>query len=122
MKPRAHPRSRGENTEYTITDETNAGSSPLTRGKPQAVSAGHDGFRLIPAHAGKTLTRPPTIRTPRAHPRSRGENTYAGEDRNLALGSSPLTRGKLWPVPEGFAPAGLIPAHAGKTAGRECGA
>ena len=31
------------------------------------------------------------------------------------MGSSPLTRGKLWPVPEGSAPAGLIPAHAGKT-------
>ena len=51
----------------------------------------------------------------RAHPRSRGENTYAGEDRNLALGSSPLTRGKHQSRRECRCRMGLIPAHAGKT-------
>ena len=51
----------------------------------------------------------------RAHPRSRGENTYAGEDRNQALGSSPLTRGKQGQWVRHVATRGLIPAHAGKT-------
>ena len=51
-----------------------------------------------------------------AHPRSRGENTYAGEDRNLALGSSPLTRGKRHDGHTHVEFTRLIPAHAGKTA------
>ena len=51
-----------------------------------------------------------------AHPRSRGENTYAGEDRNLALGSSPLTRGKRRQHQGDQRADRLIPAHAGKTA------
>ena len=31
---RAHPRSRGEHTTGAITEQTNEGSSPLTRGAP----------------------------------------------------------------------------------------
>ena len=53
-----------------------------------------------------------------AHPRSRGENTYAGEDRNLALGASPLTRGKRCSSGARRVIAGRIPAHAGKTQDR----
>ena len=93
------------------------GSSPLTRGKHLGGGLDLRDDGLIPAHAGKTRLPIRRGHTNRAHPRSRGENTYAGEDRNLALGSSPQTRGKLWPIPEGSTPAGLIPAHAGKTRG-----
>ena len=56
----------------------------------------------------------------RAHPRSRGENSYDVGDGLLEGGSSPLTRGKL---PEGadiVSMAGLIPAHAGKTWSIRC--
>ena len=52
----------------------------------------------------------------RAHPRSRGENTVGGSPIKARWGSSPLTRGKLVPVLDEDAVAGLIPAHAGKTA------
>ena len=55
------------------------------------------------------------MRAGQAHPRSRGENAGVPEYVVQRDGSSPLTRGKLWPVPEGSTPAGLIPAHAGKT-------
>ena len=91
----AHPRSRGENVLGPLLCLSDAGSSPLTRGKlgqriDVAVNRG-----LIPAHAGKT----PRFSTERAragaHPRSRGEN------RGVAWG-----RGGA---------GGLIPAHAGKT-------
>ena len=71
--------------------------------------------RLIPAHAGKT---PPMARLPeveRAHPRSRGENRSAYLTEATALGSSPLTRGKLNDLSNAQRVKRLIPAHAGKT-------
>ena len=51
---RAHPRSRGENSPLPYVVPRRQGSSPLTRGKPQARRGGTCNQRLIPAHAGKT--------------------------------------------------------------------
>ena len=94
---------------------TDAGSSPLTRGKP--ARRGLEGMvrRLIPAHAGKTNPWSAEACQRAAHPRSRGENGLHGAFDVQRAGSSPLTRGKPacherpqdWPR--------LIPAHAGKT-------
>ena len=50
-----------------------------------------------------------------AHPRSRGENTWASMGFGRAAGSSPLTRGKRRERPLSRSTPGLIPAHAGKT-------
>ena len=53
---RAHPRSRGENEGWEPGGGAISGSSPLTRGK---LASGRRWFpmrRLIPAHAGKTVT------------------------------------------------------------------
>ena len=72
-------------------------------------------FRLIPAHAGKTRTRPSTRRTPTAHPRSRGENQAITQPLVFVGGSSPLTRGKPVATAPSRLPIRLIPAHAGKT-------
>ena len=71
----------------------------------------------IPAHAGKTTpTRRPWCGSS-AHPRSRGENHGLSPGKSARLGSSPLTRGKRV-ASSGFGgEVGLIPAHAGKTAG-----
>ena len=71
--------------------------------------------RLIPAHAGKTVSVIEMIRPMGAHPRSRGENCLASLALSQVAGSSPLTRGKqrLRPMPSPY--LGLIPAHAGKT-------
>ena len=91
------------------------GSSPLTRGKPLPVLLNMAGLRLIPAHAGKTSTASRSPTRTRAHPRSRGENACALSTRLMASGSSPLTRGKLTRLHPRRLPAGLIPAHAGKT-------
>ena len=54
----------------------------------------------------------------RAHPRSRGENHRRQHQLGRCGGSSPLTRGKLGRLEFQERTAGLIPAHAGKTAGR----
>ena len=115
--PRAHPRSRGENKRMSCADHDHWGSSPLTRGKRAGRYVLQWPARLIPAHAGKTgacMRRP---RQRRAHPRSRGENASWSSVCLLLRGSSPLTRGKHHGFDRLGNRRGLIPAHAGKTAG-----
>ncbi len=91
---RAHPRSRGENAQVRAVVVRHLGSSPLTRGKPLGGGVRARGDRLIPAHAGKTDDRLEGAAHPRAHPRSRGENSAAPVSAATNAGSSPLTRGK----------------------------
>ena len=55
---RAHPRSRGENTRTSYIGTFKCGSSPLTRGKPDALFELCLQCGLIPAHAGKTRGHP----------------------------------------------------------------
>ena len=54
-RSRAHPRSRGENTDAQAARAGDAGSSPLTRGKRRERVTERRRLGLIPAHAGKTL-------------------------------------------------------------------
>ena len=94
-RERAHPRSRGENTRRCNNEYAVTGSSPLTRGKPISFFKYARGFRLIPAHAGKTSVVSSWPQHRGAHPRSRGENKRLTEGDYEGYGSSPLTRGKL---------------------------
>ena len=91
---RAHPRSRGENWHAMRKRSKGAGSSPLTRGKQKAGREPLAAWRLIPAHAGKTLSSPWVAVRVSAHPRSRGENPSILGPKVASSGSSPLTRGK----------------------------
>ena len=111
----AHPRSRGENHTSRPLSLKPSGSSPLTRGKPWAACTGGRGSGLIPAHAGKTIVFDIVLPFSWAHPRSRGENSFASTRPLARSGSSPLTRGKLHGELLGQVDDGLIPAHAGKT-------
>ena len=113
----AHPRSRGENLDENGKPRKKRGSSPLTRGKRLAHVQRYADNRLIPAHAGKTMRRQRRRGKSRAHPRSRGENVVPKIKAAAAVGSSPLTRGKLWDSLATPSDQRLIPAHAGKTAG-----
>ena len=113
--PRAHPRSRGENIKTGLSENAHLGSSPLTRGKPSPRRDSRPSRRLIPAHAGKTVPDSRDRFPCRAHPRSRGENTWAVIGFGRAAGSSPLTRGKQVAGSSPVGGAWLIPAHAGKT-------
>ena len=96
------------------------GSSPLTRGKPQAPPRYARSERLIPAHAGKTSQAGIAAALLEAHPRSRGENPPAVGGVCLAAGSSPLTRGKRGDLLLELLRVRLIPAHAGKTPRERC--
>ena len=110
----AHPRSRGENLWQDWHVRTREGSSPLTRGKFDLYTDEYVDQRLIPAHAGKMRACDPWPRSPRAHPRSRGENRIVVIALSLTAGSSPLTRGKFRAEDQRSGGEGLIPAHAGK--------
>ena len=90
----AHPRSRGENVAYTFNPTTQAGSSPLTRGKLPEDPHDTCVLGLIPAHAGKTRSVASMSTVRPAHPRSRGENGPLPAEGMELDGSSPLTRGK----------------------------
>ena len=70
----------------------------------------------IPARAGKTLMVSSTALEPSEHPRSRGENADSRFERNEALGTSPLARGKRTTATTTNASCWNIPARAGKTA------
>ena len=89
--------------------------SPLTRGKHPAWILRVIASRLIPAHAGKTMSETMITVPSWAHPRSRGENGAPGDEADVEKGSSPLTRGKPPPGQRRPHGRGLIPAHAGKT-------
>ena len=114
-RPRAHPRSRGENIKTALGEYADDVSSPLTRGKRTTHSVPRKEHGLIPAHAGKTTRSSSTSSSRPAHPRSRGENSTRSCPCFLKSGSSPLTRGKLSLIFHALMPVRLIPAHAGKT-------
>ena len=111
----AHPRSRGENRDAVNGVFARFGSSPLTRGKPEAGRPRREQGGLIPAHAGKTFAWVVGGLFAQAHPRSRGENSNPAPPKAAFDGSSPLTRGKLTLDDPEHVMRGLIPAHAGKT-------
>ena len=77
-------------------------------------------WRLIPAHAGKTVGLLIRQASEQAHPRSRGENQDENVINLSKQGSSPLTRGKPCLVRRRCQLRRLIPAHAGKTRYRTC--
>ena len=110
----AHPRSRGENPSNAAPGDLICGSSPLTRGKPRATRQCHCLVGLIPAHAGKTRRSGCVLPGSKAHPRSRGENACMTSGLASSSGSSPLTRGKLFPLSSTLTAGGLIPLTRGK--------
>ena len=111
----AHPRSRGENLTPAGRLIIDGGSSPLTRGKLWHGASVRRFGGLIPAHAGKTVSRRRMYCVRQAHPRSRGENAAVTAGHPVGRGSSPLTRGKPLEDLVSARGGGLIPAHAGKT-------
>ena len=111
----AHPRACGENVTSRKESFKLTGSSPRMRGKPPVRRCHRIKSRLIPAHAGKTLSTQLTRSRRWAHPRACGENYGTSGVPYCAMGSSPRMRGKPCPLIPITIHGGLIPAHAGKT-------
>ena len=78
-------------------------------------------FRLIPAHAGKTVAAVSMIVAASAHPRACGENASSATDVSTPMGSSPRMRGKHPRRHADISSQRLIPAHAGKTLAKALG-
>ena len=96
------------------------GSSPHTRGLPEQASDRLEGSRIIPAHAGFTMSHRDESRPNRDHPRTRG--VYHGSSRRGRdiQGSSPHTRGLQGHSISRQTSSRIIPAHAGFTTGGGC--
>ena len=114
-KIEAHPRVCGENIVFPDQKPPPHGSSPRVRGKPVVNLIAGLCQGLIPACAGKTLTRRLKSTGTWAHPRVCGENFSRGVEQVPAAGSSPRVRGKLSFRALSERSGGLIPACAGKT-------
>ena len=111
----AHPRSRGEHLGIDNTEFFVEGSSPLARGTLTLTGTIKALSGLIPARAGNTVWGGVTIRTIRAHPRSRGEHLKNPRPHTSSGGSSPLARGTRSVFACSLTRRGLIPARAGNT-------
>ena len=71
---RDHPRIRGEHIANVSSGPDFQGSSPHTRGAPDADEVHPRCDGIIPAYAGSTGRPPRSVTTPRDHPRIRGEH------------------------------------------------
>ena len=111
----AHPRSRGEHEGDGIKVDFAVGSSPLARGTQVAKTLRTAASRLIPARAGNTPKILLALTFSAAHPRSRGEHTWASFGNGGDPGSSPLARGTPIPPNRPACRLRLIPARAGNT-------
>ena len=114
--PSDHPRACGANAIRPSGWFGPDGSSPRMRGK-RSRSPFFDGIRrIIPAHAGQTMSALIIGSCLPDHPRACGANSNKGSATVSASGSSPRMRGK----PNGnqnIPTVGrIIPAHAGQTA------
>ena len=90
----AHPRVGGENGHPERRVLWKAGSSPRGRGKLLRDIEAWEGYGLIPAWAGKTLSGVGLGQTRWAHPRVGGENYERKTGEPITCGSSPRGRGK----------------------------
>ena len=110
-----HPRACGANNSVAVMSDVPAGSSPRMRGKPRSGVRPGRGIRIIPAHAGQTLTNEAGSTRRPDHPRACGANSAISANHVPLFGSSPRMRGKHLNEPLHVTNVRIIPAHAGQT-------
>ena len=88
-----HPRIRGEHLCRWMAPTRSDGSSPHTRGAPQARLRRRFRTRIIPAYAGSTRLSEMGAVGSMDHPRIRGEHRVPIAEGGRCEGSSPHTRG-----------------------------
>ena len=115
MRPRDHPRIRGEHQYPQTFRPAKSGSSPHPRGTPSFASFSAIRFGIIPASAGNTISSDGKTATYKDHPRIRGEHGVRSAYALIFPGSSPLTRGTPETGLGSGGQGGIIPAHAGNT-------
>ena len=89
-----HPRACGANQRLGHDIIASHGSSPRMRGKRDSLAAAGFAVRIIPAHAGQTVSSAPSVDIDADHPRACGANSPFGLVYAAVAGSSPRMRGK----------------------------
>ena len=112
-----HPRTRGVYMAVVLDAGSGPGSSPHTRGLQAHWLVLRVRGRIIPAHAGFTVSAPSTSSACRDHPRTRGVYWNTEMMNSATGGSSPHTRGLPVSRHRRQIRTGIIPAHAGFTLG-----
>ena len=112
---RAHPRRRGEHSEFINIAAELPGSSPQARGTPRSWWASSQTAGLIPAGAGNTNNADTNAAGAPAHPRRRGEHKTKAPLSTQGPGSSPQARGTRQNSARLKLSRRLIPAGAGNT-------
>ena len=110
-----HPRACGANADVPEPALPKSGSSPRMRGKPTYMPLNPQAKRIIPAHAGQTLTLVRGLSWGTDHPRACGANASSICSSNMRSGSSPRMRGKPFDLLDVLIDRRIIPAHAGQT-------
>ena len=110
-----HPRACGANPTPIRPIIAGVGSSPRMRGKLRPVTARPSRIRIIPAHAGQTVSAVAQHNTLPDHPRACGANDHKRATHVCSSGSSPRMRGKRAGGKHDGRRVRIIPAHAGQT-------
>ena len=110
-----HPRACGANEVLEPCVARKYGSSPRMRGKLGKSINIIRGDRIIPAHAGQTISASGSRRPAADHPRACGANLTLLTIWTAVFGSSPRMRGKLKDASKQANMVRIIPAHAGQT-------
>ena len=117
MTSAVYPRTHGEAWDQASSDDQATGLSPHTRGSQIWRPAGQVERGSIPAHTGKPLPRPVSVRPSRVYPRTHGEAQVPQGFDGAAQGLSPHTRGSRRDLPADAILGRSIPAHTGKPRG-----
>ena len=117
--PRDHPRACGAHSFMFAATSQRLGSSPRMRGSRYEYDEVTQEPGIIPAHAGLTLCSQAVTCRAGDHPRACGAHMAQDADMCTFEGSSPRMRGSQNNHICALQYAGIIPAHAGLTAGRD---
>ena len=112
---RDHPRSCGKDIPLQAFIDTEPGSPPLVRERPEFSRIVRHTIGITPARAGKTIIALGTWGQQQDHPRSCGKDRTASTLKCSGAGSPPLVRERpvcSYPTPSCV---GITPARAGKT-------
>ena len=112
-----HPRACGANVMVPSACMLMVGSSPRMRGKRHPPSPCNPVMRIIPAHAGQTVSNSSRTSARSDYPRACGANHDCVRPLFRPFGSSPRMRGKHAVAGAARRVVRIIPAHAGQTSG-----
>ena len=116
-----HPRACGELASRLSRTPSASGSSPRMRGTRGHRECVAHRIRIIPAHAGNSLTRRRSLQASTDHPRACGELVARIASGDLFIGSSPRMRGTPCRGERLYRHRRIIPAHAGNSPRRRYG-